>query len=259
MALFTDSDVVTLDDLLQFESSLVQVSSTHGIDITTKIKLAVDGIGDQILLFLLRAGPSDPQWFSRNTLGLTTVVVTPSIYRWICVESLSRTFAEAYNVQLNTRFQGKWEEYQKQSAACTEIVFASGIGIVFSPLPRPSLPGYSTSAGTMSAQSLFVQTAWTNELGQESALSPVNGLVLNGSSQVEISMGDLLPAIPAAATGWNVYISETQTCLTRQNLAPNPVGQVWQMPQTGTILGQLPTGGQAPARFVSSNRRWQRG
>ncbi len=40
MALFTDSDVVTLDDLLQFESTLVQVSTTHGIDVKTKIKLA---------------------------------------------------------------------------------------------------------------------------------------------------------------------------------------------------------------------------
>ena len=44
MALFTDSDVVTLDDLLQFESSLIQISSTHGIDVETKIRLAVDEI-----------------------------------------------------------------------------------------------------------------------------------------------------------------------------------------------------------------------
>ena len=30
MALFTDAAVVTLDDLLQFETSLVQVASSHG-------------------------------------------------------------------------------------------------------------------------------------------------------------------------------------------------------------------------------------
>lgn len=259
MALFTDSDVVTLDDLLLFEGALVQVSSTHGIDITAKIKLAVDGIGDQILLFLLRAGHSDPQWFCRATLGLTTVVITPCIYRWICIESLSRIFAEAYNVQLNTRFQGKWDEYKKQSEACSEIVFASGVGVVFGPLPRPALPAYSTSAGTITAQPLFVQTAWTNALGEESALSPVNGLILNGSSQIQISMGGQRSSIPSAAIGWNVYISETQGGFTRQNLTPHPIGQVWQMPETGTILGPYPTGGQIPARLVSSNRRWPRG
>ena len=36
MALFTDSGVVTLDDLLQFEAPLVQVASSHGINVETK-------------------------------------------------------------------------------------------------------------------------------------------------------------------------------------------------------------------------------
>ena len=77
MALFTDSEVVTLDDLLQFEGSLVQVSSTHGIDVQAKIRLATDEIGDKLMLNLLRTGQSDPQWLNRVKIGLSTVVVTP--------------------------------------------------------------------------------------------------------------------------------------------------------------------------------------
>jgi hypothetical protein len=46
MALFTDADIVTLDDLLEYESSLVQVSSSHSIDVETKINLAVAAIRD---------------------------------------------------------------------------------------------------------------------------------------------------------------------------------------------------------------------
>lgn len=259
MALFTDSDVVTLDDLLQFESTLVQVSTTHGIDINTKIKLAKEEIGDKISLFLLRAGQCDPQWFSRANLGLNTVVVTPAIYKWLCCNSLSRTFAEAYNVQLNTRFQGKWDEYQRQAEAASEIVFASGIGIVANPLPKPLLPNYTIAVGTMTAQSLFIRTAWVNVQGQESGLSPINGLILNGFSKVQISMAEGTTEVPPSANGWNVYVSETQDSFCRQNVAPIPIGSAWQMPEAGVIPGPSAIGGQAPARFVSSSRRWQRG
>ncbi len=107
MALFTDPAVVTLDDLLEFEASLAGVASSYGIDVDNKISLATSAISDKLMLWLLNSGAADPQWLNRRMLGLSTVVVTPSLQRWICFESLSRVFAEAYNVQLNTRFQGK--------------------------------------------------------------------------------------------------------------------------------------------------------
>lgn len=260
MALFTDADVITLDDLLQLESTLVQVSSTHVIDIQTKIKLAKDEIGDKILLFLLRAGRSDHQWFSRAIVGLNTVFVTPAIYKWLCCDSLYRVFAEAYNVQLNTRFQGKLLEYQKQADAASEIVFASGIAVVPSPLQRPALPVLATAVGTMTGSTLFVQTTWVNAAGQESALSPVNGVVLNGFSRVIISMAEKGTAIPFSAIGWNIYASESQQNLTRQNSSPLSVSiESWAMPQSGLVSGRIYPGAQAPNSFVSANRRWNRG
>src|SRR4051812_41924112 len=130
MALFTDADVVTLGDLLEFETSLVQVASSHGINVETKISLSISAISDMLMLWLLRAGASDPQYLDRRFLGLSTVVVTPPVQRWICFDSLARFFGEAYNVQLNTRFQGKWTEYQNQASEVQELVFTSGIGIV---------------------------------------------------------------------------------------------------------------------------------
>ncbi len=108
MALFTDAEIIVPQDLLPFESSLLQVASTHGINVDQKITLAKDTVGEKLLLFLQDAGVSDPQWLSRRVIGLSTVVVTPPLKRWLCFESLTRFFAEAYNVQLNTRFQGKW-------------------------------------------------------------------------------------------------------------------------------------------------------
>src|SRR5438128_495858 len=198
MALFTDSDVVTLDDLLQFESSLIQISSTHGIDVETKIRLAVDEIGDKILLCLLQAG-APGQWTGKAELGLGNVVVSSPLYRWICFNSLARVYAEAYNVQLNTRFQGKWTEYQQQASQASNLVMASGIGVVAQPLPKPGLPIIAVSQGTITAPAVFAQVSWTGNRGQESAPSPIAGAVLNGAADVQVSLAELDMDMPASA------------------------------------------------------------
>lgn len=259
MALFTDSDVVTLDDLLQFESSLVQITSTHGVDVLTKIKLATAEISDKLLLALLQAGASDPQWSTRNKIGLSTVVVSPAIYRWLCFDSLARIFAEAYNVQLNTRFQGKWTEYQQQSTRAANMVLASGVGIVSRPLSKPEPPTIEQSNGTISIPALFVQTTWSDSTGNESALSSITGAVLGGASSVEVAVTDSPNTVPKAAVGWNVYVSEVQQGLTRQNSTPIAIGMPWQMPGEGLIAGARHTSGQDPDVTVPFSRRWMRG
>jgi hypothetical protein len=259
MALFTDSDVVTLDDLLQFEGSLMQVSSTHGIDVQAKIRLATDEIGDKLMLNLLRAGQSDPQWLNRVKIGLSTVVVTPSLFRWMCFDSLARVYAEAYNVQLNTRFQGKWNEYQQQSHAASELFLTGGIGIVLNPLPKPVIPKIYTGTGFFQAPSLFAQTSWVDGLGNESAVSPVNGVILNGSAGIQVSMSETGAQAPTTAVGWNIYANTVQQGLTLQNSSPVAVGSLWQMPNSGLILGAVPRSGQVPDIMIACVRRWQRG
>ena len=211
------------------------------------------------MLFLLRAGRSDPQWFCRARIGLSNVVVTPPVYKWLCCESLSRIFSEAYNVQLNTRFQGKWSEYQKQAEAASQIVFASGIGVVPKPLPRPGLPSITTGTGSLILQSLFVQTTWIDSLGQESAPSPVSAVILNGFSSVQVAMSEVSASIPQGAIGWNVYASDNQQTISRQNTSPLIIGSPWIMPQTTLIEGAALPSGQNPVTFVVSNQRWQRG
>ena len=94
MALFTDADIVTLEDLLPFEGSLVQVASAHGINVDTKIRLAKNAVSEMLLQLLRDTGMSDPQWLSRRIIGLSTVVVTPPLKRWLSFESLTKVFAK---------------------------------------------------------------------------------------------------------------------------------------------------------------------
>ncbi len=260
MALFTDPNIVTLDDLLQFESSLIQVSTTHGIDVETKITLAVNSIGDRLMLWLLNSGGSDPQFLQRRTLGLKTVVVIPTLYRWICFDSLSRFFAEAYNVQLNTRFQGKWTEYQQEAQNAADMVFMSGIGIVYNPLPRPPIPTLIVGAGAITAQSIFVQTTWVDSKGNESAPSGVTGELLPAFSSVTIPppiSGLVQP--PSGAVGWNIYGSSTDAGFGLQNSTPIPLDSSWQLSSAGVVAGAAPSGGQQPNFYIALTRRIQRG
>jgi hypothetical protein len=259
MALFTDADVVTLNDLLQFETSLVEIASTHGINVETKINLALSAMADRVMLWLLRIGASDPQWVTRRKVGLSTVVVTPPFQKWICFDALSRFFAEAYNVQLNTRFQGKWTEYQREAAAAADMVFAIGLGIVYSPLPKPALPLVSIESGSAPAQALFVQTSWVDIRGDESALSPVNGVLLPGESSITVGMAEGAVNVPEAASGWNVYVSTTETGLTRQNQVPLQIGTTWSLPSFGIIQGALPINGQEPDYLIELSRQMLRG
>jgi hypothetical protein len=259
MALFTDDAVVTLDDLLPFEASLAQVAASHGINVDTKISLSIANIGNKLLTWLHSVRASDPQWLTRGHLGLSTIVVTPALHNWICFEALTRFFSEAYNVQLNTRFQGKWTEYQKEASEAAATFFMSGVGVVNQPLPRPQLPLVSVQDGIVAAQAIFIQTAWVDTLGNEGALSPVNGQVLSGANSVVVAMAEGAIAVPGAATGWNIYASATQTGLSLQNLAPLPIGSTWQLPTTGLIAGSAPKDGQKPDYHVTLSRQIKRG
>ncbi len=259
MALFTDADVVTLDDLQVYENSLTSVASSHGINVLSKISLSLSAIGDQIMQWLFGVGASDPQWMVRRQIGLSTVVVTPALRRWISFDALARVYAEAFNAQLNTRFQGKWTEYQNQAAEAGRFMFSAGLGIVYDPLPQPALPLVSVQDGILQAQSIFIQTAWVDAAGNESALSPVNGQVLSGAASIAVSMAEGALNAPPPAVGWNVYASAGQTGATRQNSSPLPVGAAWELPTSGFVQGALPQDGQLPGYYITLSHQILRG
>lgn len=258
MALFTDANIVSLNDLLQFESSLAQTSSTYNIDVSTKINLSTSAIGDRLMIWLLSVGASDPQWFNRRLIGLSTVVVTSTLHRWMCFDALSRFFAEAYNAQLNTRFEAKWTEYKQLAGDAAGQVFMSGLGIVYNPLPEPGMPVTSVQPG-MLLEALFLQTTWVNASGAESALSPITGLVLDQPSSVSVAISQTNVAVPPAAVGWNVYANTNASNLTRQNSSPVATGASWQLPSSGVISGALPTAGQLPDYYITLSKQIQRG
>jgi hypothetical protein len=259
MALFTDVEIVMPEDLLLYESSLLQVASAHSIDVDQKIEVAKRSLTEKLFLFLEDARISDPQWLSRRTIGLSTVVVTPPLKRWLCFESLAKFFAEAANAQLNTRFLAKQKEYRQEAGSAEDQFLHAGLGIVFSPLPKPQLPEVSVQQGVAPAEALYVSVSWIDSKGNESALSPINGLVVYSQSSISVQMAEGVLDAPSAAFGWNVYLGSDTNNITLQNGNPLSIGSTWSLPVSGITSGPRGGEGQKPNFIVPVSRLIRRG
>jgi len=130
---------------------------------------------------------------------------------------------------------------------------------VYKPLPKPTLPLVSIQTGVAPAESVFVQTAWVGQDGNESAPSPINGQILTASSGFVVAMAEGALNAPPAAVAWNIYAGTTADVLTRQNPQPLAIGSTWTLPASGLIDGSQPLGGQQPNYYVTLSRQIQRG
>lgn len=274
MALFTDSSLITISDLEVYESTLSKIASTHNINIESKTAITLAAIGDRLLARLIRAGgasdsadlafggraslvtlPPQNQW----TLALENVVVTGPLKRWISYELLSQIFSEAYNVQLNDRFQEKWAYYSARSKETEDSLYSLGIGVAYRPLAQPAIAQVAQSTGTIEAGIVTVQTTWVDTTGNESTPSLLVPVTVADSSSITVTIVPAQAKPPAAAIGWNVYIGANGAAPTRQNTVALPPNTSWTVPGTGFVLGQAAPWGQQPDGFVLDPQRQWRG
>lgn len=263
MALFTDGDINTLQDLQRYESSLLDVASVEQIDLNAKMALATDEIGAELLTYLLKQTPGDlsnlvfvNQTVSvRRRLGVSDVVATDPIQRWHALKSIALAYEDAYNNQLNDRYQGKWTQYQQRAGVAAGQAYQIGIGLVWDPIPKASSPLLLSITGTEFGNTFYVCVTWLNKEGQEGAPSDVVALTTVDSTQLVVSP----MSAPPNATGWNVYVGLTPEGATLQNSSPLAVGTDWLLANTGVILGDAIPIGQTPDRYVVEDRILQRG
>lgn len=262
MPLFNDGPINTEQDLQTFETSVLDVASVEGIDLGAKAAIAQDEIGTDILAFLLRRETAvmQPGFIGlpsmlRRKVGTGDVVVTPPLKRWHALLSLARTYRDAYNNQLNDRYQGKWKAYEQDASVAADRYMQIGVGLVGSPLPVPSIPGLSFVAGSGAGANYFVSVTWLNATGQESAPSQLASLTVGTGAQLLVTA----PAAPSNAVSWNVYAGSNSTATMLQNAAPIALGQSWTQPPGVPAQGVAPGAGQSPDRYLVNDRLMQRG
>ena len=241
MALFVDGPASTISDLTDQDSGLLEVALGTGINVSTKLRLAVEEIRTDLQLWLNRARTTTAMVWG-PTLRIEQVVVTAPLKRWETMHALALVYRDAYFSQLVDRYQAKWQEYSNLAREARENFLASGIGIVSDPVKQAAPPVLTTTPGPQAGGTFYASVAWVNAASQE-------GLPSYASS-ITVSDGHLMTVLangaPANAVGFNLYAGTSLDAMWRQNDVPLPVsGSFLYVPGAATG-GALPGNGQNP-------------
>jgi len=259
MALFTDGAINETIDLQNYENRILDVASAEGIDLAGKIALAQDEIANELMMFLLKRLPFvESQWLpqpvARQQIGVSDVAVTGPLRQWHVHETLALIYRDAYNNQLNDRYQGKWHEYENLAKASSKNYLRIGVGLVAGPIPKASPPILSTISGNGIASTYYAAATWVNQAGGEGCASEVAQITTATGQQLAIAVVN-----PAAnAAGWNVYVGPAPNAISLQNSTPVALGSTWTMAGALTA-GAQPGGGQQPTWYVVDHHAIERG
>lgn len=258
MALFNDGPISGIGDLMNYETSILDVASTEGIDTATKLQLAQSEIAGELLTFLLeREGGvwwRIPGGNRRRKLGVSDVVVTDGLARWHTLRTLAMVFRDAYDNQLNDRYQGKWKTYEQLQAEAEIAYLRIGVGMVAIPAPKPATPTVNTTGGPCVAGTYYFAVSWVTTSGDEGLCSDPGAVALTSSTQAVIACGEA----PQGISGWNLYAGMEAGVLALQNSTPLSLSDTWAQ-ATPLALGQAPGDGQEPGYWVADEHRLRRG
>ena len=239
MALFVDGNPSQITDLANYESSIVEVAATEGIDLSAKLTIAALEVGLELQRFLT-------QELGGRQFTLNNIALTDGVKQWHTLLTLAATYRDAHFQQLNDRHKQKWKEYEKLAKAAGQMVRETGIGLVFYPLLRPVQPLLGQLAGTQPARTFYVRVSWVDANGAESSASETAAITTQEGSALTVrAIG-----APPQAVGWNLFAGLLDDQTKKQNNAPLALGATWTMPSTGLADGSEPGTGQTAEHYL---------
>jgi hypothetical protein len=243
MALFNDGTIASQEDLRAYESSVLEMASTEGVDLTAKRELAQRELAVEIVRVLTELTAVDT---APPSVTLDRVVVTEPMHQWHSTQTLTLSYRDAFHNQLNDRYESKWKEYERQSGYKAAQLFETGLGIVNTPLKKAAAPTVSGAAGILANGVYEIRVTWENAAGQEGAPSE---RVLFASSNGDVP-AVTVGAAPAGAVSWNVYAAPLDGISTKQNTSALALGETWTMPAAGLMPGAPMPAGQSPDYYL---------
>ena len=241
MALFVDGPACTIDDLTNQDAGLLDVALGTNIDVTTKLRLAVEEIQTDLQLWLNRPRPTlELVW--APTLHIGQIVVTPPLKRWEAMHALALVYRDAYFSQLADRYQAKWQEYANLAKDARENFIASGFGLVSDPVMRATPPKLATTPGPQNGGTFYACVTWVNSTNQESAPSAPASITVQDGNLMTVGVSNA----PVNAVGFNVYAGTVLTEMPLQNDVMLPVSARYLYVPGQMAGGRLPGNGQHP-------------
>ncbi len=245
MALLVDGDINRIEDLREWDTTILEVANGEGIDLEAKLRLAAKELEEEVEGFL--------RWQERGQLG--QVAVSTPLQRWHALATLEAVYRDAYFSQLNDRYGARWKHYAELAAAQERRYFDIGVATVSQPVRRPEKLEAAVGEGLAPAATYWLQATVLDAAGRESAPGPVEVV----SSPLPHSLTVRLAYAPAGATHWNVFVSFTDEPGALQNAAPLAVAESWTLPAEGIVAGRPPGSGQEADGMVTRAGQYRRG
>ncbi len=243
MSLFTDGPGATIESLREYESSILDVASTEGIDLAVKLAVAHRETGIDLQTFLDEQGGAT----------LANVVVTAPLALWETFRTLVLTFRDAYHNQMNDRYEPKWKEYERRAAWASDVLFQLGVGVTWSPVPKAERPVLAIGSGDVAAATYYACATWVGANSEEGTPSE---MVVASAPDASSVMVRNEGAAPAGAQGWNVYAGYEASRMRLQTVTPVAAGAAWSVPATGLTDGRPPGEGQLPQAMLKRISRF---
>jgi hypothetical protein len=241
MALFVDGPAADIKDLTEQDSGLLDVAQVNAINVTTKLRLAMEEIASDLQLWLLKPRPTlELLW--GPTLRIEQVVVTPTLKYWETMHALALVYRDAYFSQLVDRYQARWQEYSKLARDARETFIATGLGLVGNPVRRAAPPTLSSIPGPQAGGTFYASVAWVNSANQEGEASEAASIAVVDSNLMVVTP----PTAPSNAAGYNVFAGSTLNSMYLQNAVPLSVASSFTYIPGLVTQGSLPGRGQAP-------------
>ena len=168
--------------------------------------------------------------------------------RWHAVHTLEIVYRDAFNNQLNDRYQPKFLEYRELSRNAREHTFHFGVGLALIPIPQAQPPVFSAVAGLIPETTYYARASWVGASGQEGAPSEMTAYGAPAGSLPVVQMTNP----PAVATGFNVYLGLTPDALALQKSDTGSGGAEFH------VAGHGVGGGCSAGRRASSRHLYQR-
>lgn len=241
MALFTDGSISGLEDLIAYDSQLLNVATVEGIDVTGKARLAQEEIGLELVTMLNRLRFVDRTFWVSSHPDLKDIVVTRSLRLWHIYRTLELIYSDAFSSQLNDRYAAKRDQFHDFALQACDKLMQIGIGITSHPVPQAQPPQVVAIPGSLADGTYYVTVAWLNSLGESGASAVPTPITLSAST---FQVQPFSP--PPVAISWNVFAGQTPDGMILQNGAAIPVGETWVQPAALVRSGQGPAHGQEP-------------
>lgn len=256
MALFTDGNPATIEMLKAYESSILELAQRECIDLSVKLALAHQEVGEWLFAYLIEHAATDPQAALRRTLGLTSLVADSAIQRWLTVHALELIYRDAHHGQLNDRYKAIWAHYKDATETVRNVALRAGLGFVQTPVPRATRPNVTSTDGDWARGLYRIQTTWISVDGQSGFPSELVSFELGTDGGFSIAA----PEPTTGVAGWNVYAGTADSELRLQNSQVITPGTAWISPEGGLRSdSEAPKNGQKAELFLRNPQQLIRG